>query len=306
MGGGAGEGGATSANGGNAGGEGGAGAEGGVSSGGSDGGTGGVGGLGGAGGAGGASSVLTDRGLVARYFIDEADSGQMPSALADAAPNPVDLPLTYDPVMSYVGGGSGRGIEWSIGFHDGFASESIDGTKFRNDLEGTTQVTLEVVFDAEGSAGNADLVFQFQREGDPNADLGISVRDAQYPSIEFNDDVAGADVAAVFDVNVVSIGRTVVHVVIDTTEATTEDRIRLWVDGVEAAPFTVFPIAILPPDLNETLVFHPTTELNLGNRPTGDRPFRGQIFYAAVYSAAFTPQEIQDNLAILTLNDDSP
>ena len=49
-----------------------------------------------------APTPLVDEGLLVRYFIDEADSGQVPTQLVDSAPSPLPLDLHYTTVMNFV------------------------------------------------------------------------------------------------------------------------------------------------------------------------------------------------------------
>jgi hypothetical protein len=109
---------------------------------------------------------------------------------------------------------------------------------------------------------------------------------------------------AEWSVDLLSLGRVVAHIVLDTTLATATERVRLYVNGSDqGAP----GVLSNPPLLNaETELIAPTDSYALGNRTIGGRSFQGTLYYCAMYSTALTPAEVQQNAAVLMMDDDSP
>lgn len=270
-----------------AGGQGGAGAQGGA------------GGVGGSpGGAGGAPPVLSDDGLVARYYLDEASDGQGPNEALDAAPNPLNLPITYSAGMTYAEEGGHRGVAWNAIDLLGNIATPVGGTKVETALDGGTTGTIEVVVrlvDANPSSSRLVHIGEDSESGrftlyaDDNASAGF---DWLQPGAE----------SAVWPVPFLASGRTVLHVVLDTDLADVASRVRLYVDGNLATENGTG----IPPLLGETTKLIPTAHFSIGNRFIGARSFVGVLFYAAVYSTALTPADVATNVAVLTASDDSP
>lgn len=264
----------------------------------------GAGGDGGMGGSGGSPPVLVDRGLVVRYFIDEAATGTGPQAVRDSGPAPaLDLTLSYDN-MQYVQASTGRGIELS-GNHDGYAAAPTpDGTKIRDVFDGALESTMEIVLDV---AGDNALGYPFflQQDGDLDGRFGLGI-DGDTPYFEYNQDSPGLqDVSALWDPNLKAAGRVVAHVIVDTTLPNEEDRITFFVNGVQAGNQTP-NVALIPPAQNEGVDTCANCSLIIGNRLAGTHPFRGVVYYAAIYNVALTANERQNNVDLLMVNDDTP
>jgi hypothetical protein len=95
----------------------------------------------------------------------------------------------------------------------------------------------------------------------------------------------------------------VVHVVVDTelADGDTNARTRAYLDGVELTPLDGNV-----PNEDEGLPLQDTSSVVLGNRANGDRSFRGQLYYAAIYLGALELEEVQTNATALLLDDDRP
>jgi len=96
---------------------------------------------------------LVDRGLIVRYFVDEAASGQGPSQLLDAAPSPLNLGITYSTALSFAEVASNRALNWTSGDAAGDARVSLGSTKINSALQGSTSGTIEVVVNVTALTG---------------------------------------------------------------------------------------------------------------------------------------------------------
>jgi hypothetical protein len=262
----------------------------------------GIAGQGGVGGGGGAPA-LRDKGLAARYYLDEAATGSTQLALLDAGPSPLPLAITWQGMMSYVEIRTGRGIDWHAGSSQGRAQAALTDDKLGL-LNGSTELTVEVVVRMDAPI-EGSRIFQLSPVSSTSGPLALRVIDDNFnPGVDFMDVTAASDLSAEFDSPLDGAGRVVLHVVVDSSQVAEEDRIRLYRDGVEQGNAAVPSSTIVPVPLNQ--VFDATNSvLVLGNRPAGDRQLDGALYYFALYAAAFGQDEIDANVAILSTNDDS-
>jgi hypothetical protein len=241
------------------------------------------------------TGCFADRGLVARYFIDEAAGGQNPPVLVDAAPDPLPLLLTYTPELTFIDDTLNRALVWSASGIDARASVAVDGTKFDSMLQGSTTGTLEVVFDITAVTDQRSRIIHF----------GLDQESGRFTL--FSTDVGSIE--AVWNGASTSLGRwavqlagrKVVHLVLNTNAPTPPERVQLYVNGVPTAP-----TASTLPTAGSTLDLGINRHFVLGNREAGDRSFTGRLYYAAVYNVAFTPVEVAQNLQVLIVDDDTP
>src|SRR5258706_9877326 len=93
---------------------------------------------------------LAGRGLLVRYFMDEAGSGQLPTQLVDSTATPLNLPITYTSNLAYTGPDGHRGLVWtSPAGTDGRADIALQGTKIATQLGSKVAWTIEVVVDVQ-------------------------------------------------------------------------------------------------------------------------------------------------------------
>lgn len=240
--------------------------------------------------------ALDNTGLVARYFFDEAASGQVPTEALDGSGvgTPVNLPITYGNSLAYTEVSGNRGINSSSASGNGVIKSAtlLTGNKIYDALNGSTTATLEYVVDItgynqgggrifglmNGNSGDGTFLMTGDNLGDTNAEIRVNGR-------------------VVYDV-ASPLGRHVIHVVLDTGQISSADRAVWYLDGVaqsnEANNL----------GLNETLAFATTTLVGL-NRPDATRGAAGTLFYGAIYSAALTPSQIAANASELSTADDT-
>jgi len=282
-------------------------------------GPGGTGGQGGAGqGGSGGSPVLVDEGLIARYFINEADGGQGGGPdfmLHDAAASPQNLPVKTDEVTGepvLVEEQGHWGLRWPTVDSDGRPELPIGGTKIA-DLEGKAKATVELVLSVATVSMNGMNGSMLISLGTPVAPTNnttnerLSLKVTSSTDVQFLWDgqmVNPSTIAGAWTTRSLS-SRRVLHLILDTTSDDEPSRVQLYVDGTLAS--TDGTTTVTAPDKNEQIQLTANSDiLVFGNRPQGGRSFEGMLYYAALYDRALTPSEVQQNTAVLATNDDGP
>ncbi len=237
--------------------------------------------------------ILVDRGLVARYFMDEAASGQTPETLMDSASSPLALPITYDQA-AYVETNGNRGLNFPSSVSTGKVELDLGSTKLFNQLSPATTVTIEVVaqITAGGSGSGNESQIAGLRGGNPDFMLTAAGSNDLRFFRPFGSQ--GATWA-----NANSQQRMVLHLVFDSTLANADQRIELYKNG-DALTKT----ASSPPNLNQNVGLAGNDKLMIGNSPNNNRSIQGTIFYVAYYNAALDAGEISNNAQRLLVDDD--
>lgn len=239
----------------------------------------------------GGSTCLVNTDLVVRYFLDEAASGQGVQAV-DSAPNPLNLPIVFNSNQpNYSSVMTGRGLEWTTADSNGVAKVSANGTKIQNLLNGKKKATLELVTRMDASAGfnrlfgltsGMSTVFTLVAVTGPGYALWLN----------------GGEVGR-WNVNFGNTGRSVLHVVFDTTDANMANRARFYVNGALQTSVTGNV-----PSMDATLTINGNDWFCIGNRDTEQRSIDGVVYYAAMYANALSAADIATNYAILNAGDD--
>ncbi|MCX4246753.1 hypothetical protein [Paraliomyxa miuraensis] len=240
--------------------------------------------------------ALVDTELLARWYVDEADTDQRPEHVLDSVPPAVDLELIYTngtPVYALDDGN--RGIQWSQAGRSGRALAPIDGTKLLDELGGASEITFELVISVQAVVSNTSRFLHIGTDDD-NGDFVIGAHMMNVLQVRWDD----GDIVRTFDTTLTG-QRQVVHVVVDTTQVAEQDRIRAYIDGD----------ALVTPDmeapvLGAGLPLKDTSSLVLGNRTDGQRSMRGTLLYAAIYLAVLELPDIQNNVEVLRGSDDTP
>lgn len=235
---------------------------------------------------------LVEQGLVVRYFLDEASSGTAPMALDTGRPPYLDLflsPSGSGPV--YASAASGRSIRWTnAGVGGGFIASASN--KIFNQLDGSREVTVEVVVDLDDADSSGSRLFHIGSGS--TTDLGLMITNGSviFPvngsySIEWNLQVGNLS------------GPTVLTVVFDSSRFNINDRIDFFVNGSRG------PTSQIGPAPNVAFDFGPGTDVVIGNRPSGSRSIDGDIGYVAVYDRALSSLEVAANAAALLVSHDT-
>ncbi len=256
---------------------------------------------------GGPLAMLSDSGLVARYYLDEASRGSPDAGAAiDSAPDPLNLPITWPSVgeLHYVETGGQRGLESSAAGLDGRASiADIGDSKIRSALDGSQTGTLEVVLAVSGvhesnsrfiHIGTAEESGRFSLSAGSLDELNFYWR----PSALHPEDVLAGRWPMAFTPG----ERVVLHAVLDASAIAAGDRARLYRNGMlVAGNDTETPV-----ELGQAITLADHHAFVLGNREIGVRSFAGTLFYAALYESALTEAEVANNAAVLETSDDKP
>ena len=244
--------------------------------------------------------VLVDEGLVARYYLDEAASGQDPTEALDAAPDPLPLALTYinegtDTFMTYTEDPNGnRGLTFATYGRDDRASVAIDGTKISTSLHSSTTMTYEVVAEVLGVIPESSRLIHIGLDTDHTLSfetgvvtrLGFEVNDGGWTSVPSY---------------LPALGRAVFHSVFDSSQADPLDRVRIYVNGGRLP--IIGDVAV---EMDAAIDLGPGRHFVIGNREIGQRTIEGTIYYAAVYSDALSEAQVLQNVGLLLVDDDTP
>ncbi len=229
---------------------------------------------------------------IVEYKLDEAASGSSPTALLDAQPVPLNVPITYasgQPV--YVEEATGRGWDFATRLGPGGGQVAIDGTKIKTVLDGAQKLTLRAVFDIRDATNASTATLPWNLAIGPNGNTGFSVI---FNGVAVN--WTGFDWP--------NAGRTIVHVLIDTTQAAMGNRIRLRVDNVDQGPWDTGT----QPAQNATLNLGTGKKLSIGNLDvalTHQGAIDGRIYGIAIYPAVLTLAELATDMAAINADDDA-
>jgi len=241
------------------------------------------------------SLCLVKQDLVARYFLDEAASGQAPPAALDSAPDPRDLAIAYTTQPVYTSVSTGRGLAFSANDSSGLVQNTTDNSKFFDKLNGNTQATIEVVAKIDGVTSSFDRIVFLGQDTSNKLSLGTQFTGGTNQlSFDLN-----ATLGVDAPVDFTNVGRAVFHAVLDTKDADQAKRMRIYVNGaLQASSSTTLP------NQNVAIAIGAGQYFGLGNRDTSGRSMKGSLYYAAIYSRALTDAEIAQNVNLLKLSDD--
>jgi hypothetical protein len=259
------------------------------------GGGGGGGGVGGSGGDGGARAELIDRGLLARYFLDDDTTNGVPPTLTDSAPEPLSLNTAATQGMTLTDTPGRGALNWPAPGFDDRASAPVNGSKLLQ-LAGLTTGTIELVIEVDGVTSNVSR-FIYTGFGAELGDFALGSSDDLRMSFYWG------RLAGRWQVDFAAINRVVLHVVLDTSQTAVQDRTRLYVDAM-LVPQQTNVTNLLPPQQDETTNLPADLHFALGNREIGGRSIQGSLFYAALYTSALSQDEVQRNTTRLSANDD--
>ena len=233
--------------------------------------------------------------LLARYWMEEASSGQAPTQLLDDQASPLNLPITYDLTNpTYTSLPTGRGWESTTTNNAGRATTLVDGTKLQTTLNGATAATIELVLKMDALNASQSRIFHIG-DGSESGYLTLSSPDAN--TLFFY--TLGTTLRGQWDPGFDGT-RAVFHLVYDSSEPTAGDRVRLYKNGT-----LLTSTGGTAPPLNETISIPNGKYFAIANREIGVRSFDGAIYYAALYDGALTASEVSTKQAALLVLDDS-
>lgn len=246
---------------------------------------------------------LSDTGLVVRYYIDEAASGTGPTSVVDAAADPFNLTPTYGAALAYVETDGDRGVESTATSGTHRLSGAIDNTsdKVRDAFGGVTQATIELVVDVQSvlTSGNGSNVFGINETTVSGVgELMIRAGGSAVPTsftVFWN-----SGLKDYWDLG--TAARAVFHIVIDTTQASSADRVKVYRAGSEITSNVGNAIT-----QNDTLTLpNGSVVCAFNNEAIGSEAFVGTLFYGALYTSVFDATRVSDHYDVLTADDDTP
>lgn len=233
---------------------------------------------------------LSDRALVARYFVDEAAVGIAPPALEDDADDPLALPVVYGTDAEYTDRLGNRGLSLRGLTENAVASAPLAGTKLETALAGASQLTIELVVEIDRLIDDSAVLFEIGNDDDTD----IAVRANRGDTLIRLD---SSDL--VWPVQLVG-RRLVLHLVVDASIGASLERSRLYIGGNrQNGVFGDLLTGGFDVDLGEGAT------LTLANQAAGGDSYAGVAFYAAIYGAALTESEVAAHARRLATSDDS-
>jgi uncharacterized repeat protein (TIGR01451 family) len=239
--------------------------------------------------------------LLGRYCFDEAASGQGPATVFDSEASPVNMAITYAAPVSWTEVGGNRGLNSSAEGHTAVLSGAADGTKYDTSLDGATKATFVLVAEfVDNAYTQRGIGFQRSSDGNRNAMIGEGGGELDF---RFSTQ-ASTEVAIRWGSGWDDGVRRVFHLVYDTNEAAANDRVRLYMNGVNQGAGSLYTGTW--PAQDEALDFSdPTLVMSAFNDVSAlDRGFTGTIYYYAVYAGEMSDAEILANATALAADDD--
>ena len=242
--------------------------------------------------------------LLGRYWFNEAPTGQAPATVVDDQASPVNLGVTYDTLAWRLDAGH-RGLGVPVAGrinnlqHAGIASATVEGTKYKTTLDDATSVTFVVVAEWEG--GWSDRMAGFTR---PDGSRVLLLLTNASGVLEFRYDGTLSNPRFSWPGPWDDGVRRVFHLVYDSDDATLNDRVRLYVDGVDQGTPTIISGA-MPPNGDGLDFGFTDIQLVALNEPDFTNGFPGSVFYMAVYDGEMTDAEITSDVTALLADDDN-
>ncbi len=241
---------------------------------------------------------LLDDGVLVRYFIDERKVLN-PMLVLDAVEPPLNLLIHKDDldVQPYrIDDGGNLGLAWDNPGGGGRVRETVT-QKVIDGLDDSAVLTIELVASLDdASAGGGSDVVRLLEVSDV-VSVGASVIAG---FIVIMNTSLGTFTMQWNRADVESLGRSVYHVVIDTTDGNGGQRVTLYVNGASLGP----PGNQIPAQ-DALFDVDDAKELVLGNGLFDDLSFGGTLYYAALYDVALSLDEVQAHTELLVADDDT-
>lgn len=242
---------------------------------------------------------------VGQWLLDEAGSGTTPTEAADNTGNGNNLDVDYssgDAVWTNIASGNGVDFTATVATANtailtlsDIANNGNIGSSFGS---GTQQLSFIMVFDIDaGDASGPRLVQIGTDSGD--GDFAIGTRGSDW-LFRWSKESGGSDVTYPVPGGGYGTGLMVMAVVIDSTETTAADRIKVYYNNVlqTANSGTI--------TLNESVdLDNSAYNFSLGNRESLNRNVDGKIYYAELFTGTLTTQEVSDAHTALISDNDS-
>jgi len=242
--------------------------------------------------------LLDNGSLLVRYWIDEASSGTMPTALIDSSANGSDIPITYEDSLAYSEVGSNRGLEWPSAGAGGGASIGIGSSPVAA-VDGQASTTIELVVDLGGQVGmgGRHYLLHIGKTGETGA-FSLFIEDSDNLVLSHQNLLD-----AKWEIpDLSSSGRTILQLASNTAapDDPVGQRAILYRDGVVVPRLDT---TIIPDSL---LFITNANTLTIGNNLERTASIQGRISYFAMYGKMFTANDAANNAGALCASDDGP
>lgn len=226
---------------------------------------------------------MTIGNLIQLLPLNAAAAGTSPAVASDGAPTPQDLAITFG-AGSWTSIAAGRGLSFVGATGAGAVATGLaSGNKIYDNIDGKTSITIELVFTTPaGTPNNFAPIFAIIDEatGDSIISLLWSNTSAAY-RLYFGDDTVRRRHA-------LALGTTFfAHLVFDSAQANEDERVKLYLSGVDTS------VIASNPTQNATIQSAMPASISEGLCNFGDLglQYTGAIYYAAIYSGAFSAGE---------------
>jgi hypothetical protein len=261
-----------------------------------------------------ANNTLINSNLMVRYVFDEADSGSAVTQINDSSGNNYHLTeINYNSgAMFWIQDSDvfkNRGISSSTTDSAQSIRRIITATNdpFYNNRTGT-KFTIEAVVRVRAASPNFGRIVAVHNTGVTLSQLSLGLGSSTSPLQFVVAWANGATDNTFFNISD-NTGNPVyvLHVVVDTTLATNNDRIKLYINGVPQTGSN-YPTITQNSTLSAT---DTTSQFWFFNRQgtdgasSGTRSTNTDVYYCAFYANAFTQQQVIQNYDILALQNDS-
>lgn len=241
--------------------------------------------------------------IIAEWLLDEASSGTAPTTATDNVGSN-DLTVFYDTAnanWTSVAQGNGFQItQTESSGNAGLIKNTIDAAgEIGDDLGTTGQVSIVMVIDIDNASTSDNRMFYIGTDGD-NGVLAVASSDTNTPdSVNIRWNTEALNRYYYSDNGLV--GYRAIGVVIDTSQATDTDRVKLYTyNGTFTTEATTLFFSSTHPAQNETVAFDSASYgLALGNRTgttDGEGDFsnmNGSIYYCGVWDEALSVGAIE-------------
>lgn len=242
-------------------------------------------------------------------LFNEAASGTAPASIVDtSAGTAVNLTPSYGTGAAWTSIAAGRGL--GTGTHAGsgegvnatlLVSSALNGTKIATALNGATAYTIELVINVPaGAATGGGTIMVIAPTDLADSGLGDIYKAASAHTWEFY--FPGGVSPGWTNAAPTAGTTTVVHSVVDTTQATQANRFRLYYGGSAQTPTLGAGVA-----QNTTATVDATRYIALCDARDRGWCTTATIYYAAIYASALTAGECAANAtALAAANDADP
>jgi hypothetical protein len=240
------------------------------------------------------SAGLVDRGLLVRYFLDEAASGQGATQLVDSAPDPAPLALRYvGAEPRFFESDPGKGLQFDTIELDGGACAPLPA-KILDALSTGTTGTIEVVANIMAGSQQGSRLMHIGADSEWAFSIGYDTVNQRIDAGIVRTGALEGDLHYLYDLP--ATATSVLYFVVDLEHPEPLDRVQVFVDDARVA--LEQSTSNVPLD-GDRLELRPDMFLCIGNREIGGRSPQGTISYGAMYSVALTAEERAANRARL-------